>query len=247
MNRSAHFRARLAVVVTGGALVAALFPLAGTALAAVPPTPPAPLLAPGSDTGTPGDNITSDSTPTFTGTAQASSIVKLYAGSTLKGTTADTSTGTWAITSSALTEGTYAFSVTATSVDGTSGTSAPLSVTILTALGVTINQAAGQADPTATSPINFTVVFTHPVTNFATGDVTLAGTAGATTAVVTGSGNTYNVAVSGMATAGTVVATVAAGVASDAAGNLNTVSTSTDNSVTWDTTAGPSVTINHAA
>ena len=37
---------------------------------------------------------------------------------------------------------------------------------------VTINQAAGQADPTNASPINFTVVFSEPVTDFATGDVT---------------------------------------------------------------------------
>ena len=38
---------------------------------------------------------------------------------------------------------------------------------------MTINQAAGQADPTSASPINFTVVFSEPVTDFATGDVTL--------------------------------------------------------------------------
>ena len=55
---------------------------------------------------------------------------------------------------------------------------------------MTINQAAGQADPTNTRPINFTVVFSEPVTGFATGDVTLAGTAGGTqTATVTGTGH----------------------------------------------------------
>ncbi|WP_374688944.1 ExeM/NucH family extracellular endonuclease [Promineifilum sp.] len=98
---------------------------------------------------------------------------------------------------------------------------------------VTINQASGQLDPTGVSPINFTVVFSEPVTGFATGDVTLSGTAGATTATVTGSGATYNVAVSGMTANGTVIATIAAGVAQDAAGNLNTASTSTDNTVTY--------------
>ena len=72
---------------------------------------------------------------------------------------------------------------------------------------VTINQAAGQADPTSGSTINFTVVFSETVTNFTTGDVTLSGTAGATTATVTGSGTTYNVAVTGMTTSGTVIAT----------------------------------------
>jgi hypothetical protein len=99
---------------------------------------------------------------------------------------------------------------------------------------VTINQAITQNDPTNTSPINFTVVFSEPVSNFETGDVTLSGTANATTAVVTGSGTTYNVAVSGMSGSGTVIATIGAGVATDAAGNNNTASTSTDNTVTFD-------------
>ncbi|MFZ1451564.1 MAG: T9SS type A sorting domain-containing protein, partial [Ferruginibacter sp.] len=98
---------------------------------------------------------------------------------------------------------------------------------------VTINQAAAQADPTGTSPINFTVVFNEPVTGFATGDVTLSGTAGATTATVTGSGTTYNVAVSGMIANGTVIATIAASVATNAVGTGNLASTSTDNTVTY--------------
>jgi hypothetical protein len=102
---------------------------------------------------------------------------------------------------------------------------------------VTINQAAGQADPTSASPINFTAVFTEPVSGFQTGDVTLGGTAGATTAGVSEiapmDGTTYNVAVSGMTTSGTVIASIPAGVATDAAGNANTASTSTDNTVTF--------------
>ena len=81
---------------------------------------------------------------------------------------------------------------------------------------VTINQAAGQPDPTNTSPINFTVVFSESVTDFAAGAVTLSGTAGATTGTVTGSGTNYNVAVSGMTGNGTVIATIAAGVVHDA-------------------------------
>ena len=112
---------------------------------------------------------------------------------------------------------------------------------------MTINQAAGQSDPTNASPINFTVVFSESVTGFAAGDVTLTGTAGATTATVTGSGTTYNVAVSGMTSDGTVIATVAGGRrAPTRPSNGNTASTSTDNTVTYDTTA-PTVTINQAA
>src|SRR5688572_6884970 len=61
---------------------------------------------------------------------------------------------------------------------------------------VTINQSAGQPDPTNISPINYTVIFSEAVTGFDTGDVTITGTAGGTkTATVTGSGTTYNVAV----------------------------------------------------
>jgi hypothetical protein len=111
---------------------------------------------------------------------------------------------------------------------------------------VTIDQAAGQADPTNASPINFTVVFSKPVTGFATGDVTLSGGAGATTAIVSGSGTTYNVAVSGMTNAGSVIATIGSGKAADAAGNGNAASTSKDNTVTFDNVA-PTVTINQAS
>ena len=98
---------------------------------------------------------------------------------------------------------------------------------------VTINQAVGQSDPATSGPINFTVEFDESVSDFATGDVTLSGTAGATTATITGSGTTYNVAVSGMNVDGSVIASIPAGVATDPLGNTNPISTSTDNQVTF--------------
>jgi hypothetical protein len=104
---------------------------------------------------------------------------------------------------------------------------------------VTINQATGQPDPTDTAPINFTVVFNEDVSGFTGTDVAITGTAGGTkTMDVSGGPRTYTVAVSGM-TDGTVIATIPAGGAQDAAGNTNTASTSTDNSVTFQTTAPP--------
>ncbi|HEX9001081.1 MAG TPA: putative Ig domain-containing protein, partial [Blastocatellia bacterium] len=100
---------------------------------------------------------------------------------------------------------------------------------------VAINQAAGQADPTLASPVNFTVVFSKSVTGFTTGDVNLSGGAGTITATVSeiapNDGTTYNVAVTGMSTSGTVSASIAENAASDAAGNGNLASTSTDNTV----------------
>lgn len=99
---------------------------------------------------------------------------------------------------------------------------------------VTINQAVGQADPASGSPVNFTVVFSEAVTNFAPADVAVSGTApGTKSVVVTGSGTTYSVAVSGMTGGGTVIATIAASVATDAVGNPNAASTSSDNTITF--------------
>lgn len=96
---------------------------------------------------------------------------------------------------------------------------------------VTINQDAGQPDPTSASSITFTVVFSEDVLGFQ--DVVLGGTAKPTTAVVTGGPSSYTVTVSGMSTNGTVTASIAAGASIDAALNPNTASTSTDNTVTW--------------
>src|SRR5437667_292175 len=133
---------------------------------------------------------------------------------------------------------------------GTLWTSDPVTVTVsndITRPTVTINQAAGQADPTSSSPINFTAVFSEAVTGFSGAGVTIGGTAGGTkTVTVSGGPSTYTVAVSGMTTDGTVIASIPAGVARDAANNANTASTSTDNSVSFDATP-PTVTINQAA
>jgi uncharacterized repeat protein (TIGR01451 family) len=106
---------------------------------------------------------------------------------------------------------------------------------------VTINQAAGQSDPANGMGISirFTAVFNEPVTGFGNSlsDVTLSGTAGATSFTVTEigpmNGTTYNVSLSGMTMAGTVTADIPAGAAQDAAINPNTASTSMDNTVTY--------------
>jgi hypothetical protein len=96
---------------------------------------------------------------------------------------------------------------------------------------VTVNQAAGQPDPTSTAPVLFSVVFSEPVAGFTGAGVVLGGTAGATHAAVSGSGTTYTIAVTGMTHTGTVTASLAAGAASDAAGNPSIASTSSDNTV----------------
>jgi uncharacterized repeat protein (TIGR01451 family) len=126
--------------------------------------------------------------------------------------------------------------VSSTSRDPNPGNESATATTVIDTIApsVTINQAAGQADPALISPINFTVTFSEPVTGFDDADITITGTAGATTATVTGSGTTYNAAISGMTGTGTVVVAIPAGAAQDLAGNLSTASTSTDDNVTFD-------------
>ncbi len=104
--------------------------------------------------------------------------------------------------------------------------------------GVTIEQGAGQPDPTNTSPIIFEVTFSKVVTGFDNSDIDITGMAASPTVVVTdtGSGDTYTVSVSGMADGETVTASIPQGVAQDYLGNNNAASTASDNSVTYDTT-----------
>ncbi len=124
---------------------------------------------------------------------------------------------------------------------------ATASLTVAPQMTVTINQATGQADPTNTAPINFTVIFDQAVTGFDAADVAVVN---GTVASVTAAGvNTFTVAVTPTAE-GLVTATVPAGGAVDANGTANVASTSTDNSVNYDTTnpvinTPPSITVNN--
>ncbi|MGH3656526.1 MAG: beta strand repeat-containing protein, partial [Micromonosporaceae bacterium] len=189
-----------------------------------------------------------------TGFGDADVILGGTAGGTLAASVTGSGTTYNVAVSGMTTDGTVIASVTAGAATDAAGnpsggsTSTDNTVTWDgTAPTVTVDQAAGQPDPDNTAPVNFTVVFSEVTTNFADADVTITGSAGGTkSATVTGSGTTYNVAVSGMTTPGTVVASLNAGVATDSAGNGNQASTSTDNTVDWDATA-PTVTVAAAA
>jgi hypothetical protein len=100
---------------------------------------------------------------------------------------------------------------------------------------VTIDAAAAQADPTSADPIYFTARFSEPVIGFAAADVLLTGSSagGGLTTTLSGGPSVYDVAVSGMTSIGTVVATIPAGAVLDLAGNPSLASTSAHNSVNW--------------
>src|SRR5205823_2474560 len=98
------------------------------------------------------------------------------------------------------------------------------------------------------SSAQFAVTFSEPVTGFDATDVDLTGTTagGTLMASVSGSGASYTVTVGGVTSAGTVVVSVPAGAAADAAGNASRASTGSNNAVTFDTTP-PAVTIDQAS
>ena len=93
------------------------------------------------------------------------------------------------------------------------------------AAGAVPNAPSGNFTPITVSPtgnptINYTLSFINnqgaaPVTGLTGSDITLSGTALPTTAIVTGSGSSYNVAVSGMTADGTVIATLPANTLTD--------------------------------
>lgn len=94
----------------------------------------------------------------------------------------------------------------------------------------------------------FTVVFSEPIkaSSFTASDISLTGTTGAVTGFTQVDSRTWTVTVTGMTDGDTVQASLPDNIITDLAGNLNTASTSTDNSVTYDATA-PAVTINQAS
>ncbi len=98
-----------------------------------PSAPSMPDLGAASDTGSSTtDNITGDTTPTFSGTAEVGATVRLYDGATEIGT-AVAAAGTWSITSPALNSGSHSITAVATDLAGNTGpASAALQVNVIT-------------------------------------------------------------------------------------------------------------------
>lgn len=115
---------------------------------------------------------------------------------------------------------------------------------------VTINQAAGQADPASALPINFTVKFSEPINTatFTTADITQTGSALNVVWSITNSGDNMTFTLSATSSGyGTIRPTIAANRVIDLTGNNNLASASTDNSVTFAALSARSVIINEVA
>ena len=184
------------------------------------------------------DAVTSDTTPLIRGTAEPGLEVRVSrVGAGELGSTVADAAGNWAF-GVTVPEGVFQFTAAARDPSGTTSPASNALTVIVDATGpsAVAAQAAGQPDPTVGGPAVFTVTFSEPTFGFGPEDVTLAGTAGATTAVVTnpsGDERTYTVTVTGAARSGTIALLVPANGATDAAGNPNLTATLADAVVTF--------------
>jgi photosystem II stability/assembly factor-like uncharacterized protein len=119
----------------GFKVVASAYDMLGESLmlatGSTPSTPSAPTLASYSDSGSSdSDRITSDSTPTFTGTVSNGAKVYIYASSSLVATTTANGSGLYSATSTSLSDGVYNFTVVQEVNGFKSATSSSVQVTI---------------------------------------------------------------------------------------------------------------------
>jgi len=126
-------------------------------------------------------------------------------------------------------------------------TSADNSVTYDTIFDVTVDQKSGQADPTPSLPLEFSIVFSRDIdpTSFTTADITHSGTATGITWNIINLGDNTNFTLQATAgSEGTYVPSINGAIIQDPTGGNNAASTSTDNIITYGTTFD--VTINQA-
>jgi large repetitive protein len=98
-----------------------------------PPATATPLITSfGQDSGTAGDGITNDTTPTLYGTSSANASIEIFDGVTSLGTTTADGAGNWSFTTAALGEGDHEFTAVATAPGGytASDPSAALELTV---------------------------------------------------------------------------------------------------------------------
>ena len=184
------------------------------------------------------DEITNDTTPTFSGDAETGSSVTLFANSVSVGT--GTANSPWSITSSVLADDSYSITATCTDVAGNeSPLSDSLSVVIdTTSPSVAIALGATQTSPALSGPARFTATFSEDVVGFETEDVMVSGTA-AGAAMVSGSQDQYSITVETTRVEGSIIIGISALVAEDLAGNPNLAASAVNNIVYLDRDDSP--------
>lgn len=103
-------------------------------------------------------------------------------------------------------------------------------------VSVTLGQASGQPDPTSQMPIQFRIQFSRPINpaSFTVADITQQGTATAVTWQLSSSDNiVWNLMATNALSSGTIMPFILANTVQDNHGNLNTSSSSSDGTVTY--------------
>ncbi len=149
--------------------------VAVTVATVLPALPAGLTLAPGSDSGVPGDDLTSATRPTIIGTGAAGDTVLLYDGATVVGTGTVAPDGTFAVApTAALADGVHRLTVTQTdAVGNTSPASAALAVTVDT-------QAPAAPTALTLAPASDSGVPDDDITDVTRPTITGTGTAGDT-------------------------------------------------------------------
>lgn len=202
-------------------------------LKTTPPAVSAPALDPASDSGSSNiDEVTNISTPLITGTAEDSATIQLFGGGQLLGA-ATAVGGRWAITSIPLSDGPHVVFAKATDAAGNTVNSTSLTFSVDTSQPtVVVSRSTGQPGQIIASTANisasFTLTFNQSVSNLNPSSISVIGTTGGRLASLSGSGATYAVTVSGITRPGSLSLAVAAGAASDLAGNVSQASGSGD-------------------
>ena len=174
-----------------------------------PGTPTISGLTAGTDTGSsPNDGVTSNPTPTLTGTAEANSIVRIYADGSSVGTATVSGSGEWDYTfGTALSAGTHDITADVTDALGnTSSRTGALPLVIDPTAPVATSIVRVDAPPSAPT-VNYLVTFSEAVSGVDITDFTLARTGnvgGQVTAVTQVDDRTFSVTLSGVRGSGTL-------------------------------------------
>jgi hypothetical protein len=160
---------------------------------------------------------TSSTTPTLTGTVNDSSATTVQVSVGGQSITAAVSGTTWsAAVPTALADGSYTIDVTATDGAGNVGTTSLANGLVIDSTAPTLTLTTPASDPTNANSFTVTATFSEAVTGFDASDVTP--TNGAVSAFTAVDGKTYTFVVTPAAD-GSVGVSVAAGAATDTAGN----------------------------
>ncbi|MBV9248099.1 MAG: hypothetical protein JO227_02475, partial [Acetobacteraceae bacterium] len=145
------------------------------------------------DTGTPGDNITSD--PTLTGSGDPNTVVTIKEGASTLGTATRNGSGSWTFAPTGLSQGAHTVVASETDLAGNTG-SASLTFT----LTATTTTGGGVISSSVTGPITLTGTL-NPLTITSNGTVT--STASAADAIDGSAGTTWNVTNNGVLSSST--------------------------------------------